>query len=87
MNPKEKLNFEKMSIEEKEEFLVKEIKKIIAQILQWIEPQNCKCSYLPLRSLVEDAINWTIWEKYRLIKYENEDIIRRLARKIARWQL
>jgi hypothetical protein len=27
MNPKEKLNFEKMSIEEKEEFLVKGIKK------------------------------------------------------------
>ncbi len=85
MSQLERLDFDNMSIKQKEELLVEEIKKIVSQILEGVEPQSCKCSYLPLRQMVADAINGVVWERYRLIKYGNEHEIRRLARKIIRW--
>lgn len=59
---------------------MEEIKEIIKQIRQWEDIKTCRCSYYPLRWLVEMAINWEIGEKYRWIKYfDNEGLIKKLA--------
>lgn len=61
------------------DYYISEINLIVDQILQWIEPSSCRCSYYPLRNTISMAINWEIWEKYRLIKFKNQDIIKDLA--------
>ena len=70
--------------EEKINFYVNEIKFIIQQIQDWVELTSCKCSYMPLRWTVEMAMSWEIWEKYRLVKYWDEDTINKLASYITR---
>ena len=68
----------------KEEY-IRDIKITIQQIQDWIEPNSCRCSYYPTRNLVLAAINWEIWEEFRLIKYFNEEIIENLAN-IMLWE-
>lgn len=78
LNDFEYINWVK-NINNKLGYYISEINLIIDQILEWIEPNFCKCSYYPLRNTVSMAIKWEIWEKYRLIKLKNQDIIKELA--------
>jgi len=64
---------------EKLEFYIKEITNLVDQILAWIGPKSCKCSYYPLRSTVLSAMNWEIWEYFRLLRNWNKDTIKELA--------
>jgi len=71
-----------MSKEDKLEYYISEINLIVDQILQWIEPNSCRCSYFPLRNTVSMAINWEIGEIFRLIRLKNQDAIEDLAKYI-----
>jgi hypothetical protein len=55
-----------------------EIKSIVDQLNEWVEPKYCKCSYMPLVQLVQSAISWAIWEQFRLVAQKDEDAINEL---------
>lgn len=62
----------------KEEYKI-DIIKTIKQINNWEEIKTCICSFYPTKVLVQAAINWEIWEEFRLIKYLHDDIIDNLV--------
>lgn len=61
-------------------FYIEEINYVLEQILSWVEPNFCRCSYLPIRNTLLAALNWEIWEEYRLLKYRDEELIEKLAK-------
>ena len=61
---------------------IEDIRSIVKDLQNWIDIKSCRCSYYPLRTTVEMAIKWEIWEKYRLIKTWNDEIIIKLAIKV-----
>ena len=58
---------------------IESIKDVVEQLQQGIDIKSCKCSYYPLRATVEMALEWQIWEWFRLIKTGDEDMIIDLA--------
>ena len=61
------------------ELYINSIKEVVLQLQLGKSIKSCRCSYFPLRTTIETALGWWIWEKFRLIKYWNEDIIVELA--------
>lgn len=61
-------------------FYTDEIKEIVQQTMKWIDINSCVCSYYPIRSQVEMAMNWDIWTKFLWIKYWSETSIEKLAK-------
>ena len=57
-----------------------EIESIVDQLNEWVESKYCKCSYMPLVQLVQSAINWEIWEEFRLVSKKDENTINRLIK-------
>jgi hypothetical protein len=62
---------------------IDEIVEIVRQLRDWEDIKTCKCSYYPLREIVEMAIKWEIWEKYRsLLYFDNDHLVKKLAQMI-----
>jgi len=63
--------------------IIHDINSVLEQIKEWVEIKSCRCSYYPVRNLLEAALNGEIWEQYRLLKNATwktkEDLIENLA--------
>ena len=86
---KKEIDISLMSVEEKTAYFVGEIIEILYQLKLNISIDACKCSYFPLRSVVEMSINWELWMDLKISINDELDLetIELLASLIAKWNL
>jgi len=51
--------------------IVFEIENVLEQIKAGKDINACKCSYYPVRGMLEMALRWEIGEKFRLLNTAN----------------
>ena len=51
--------------------IVSEIENVLEQIKAGKDINACKCSYYPVRGMLEMALRWEIGEKFRLLNTAN----------------
>ena len=63
--------------------IVSEIENVLEQIEAGKDINACRCSYYPVRDMLEMALRGEIWEKFRLLNTVKWDFRKTLIEELA----
>ena len=63
--------------------IVFEIENVLKQIEAGKDINACKCSYYPVRGMLEMALRWEIGEKFRLLNTAESNFRKNLIEELA----